>query len=90
MNPTLYLFSNGDIPNIRNNDNSNNLGALPPPGLTTKLRTSFEPNPKWLDNSTWHDNRDGGLSSSKTAEYNLIDASTSEMQNGLRLRSIEK
>ena len=42
--PAVYLFS--DNVHIRNN------GA---PELTTKLRSSFDPGPHWLDDPTWYD-----------------------------------
>ena len=44
--PTVYLFSENDVPNIRDN------GA---PELTTKFRSSFDPEPHWLDDPTWYD-----------------------------------
>ena len=44
--PAVYLFSDNSVPNIRNN------GA---PELTTNLRSSFDPEPHWLDDPTWYD-----------------------------------
>ena len=38
--PAVYLFLTDDVPNIRNN------GALE---ITTKFRSSFDPEPHWLD-----------------------------------------
>ena len=45
INPSVYLFSNDDIPNIRNS------GARE---LTMILRTSFDSEPHWLDDATWY------------------------------------
>ena len=43
--PAVYLFSYDDVPNIRNN------GA---PELRTEFRSSFDPEPHWLDDPTWY------------------------------------
>ena len=42
--PAVYVFSNNDVPNIRNNGE---------PELTTKFRSSFDPEPHWLDDPAW-------------------------------------
>ena len=43
--PAVYVFSDNDV-HIRNN------GA---PELTTKCRSSFDPEPHWLDDPAWYD-----------------------------------
>ena len=67
--PAVYLFSTNDLPNIRNT------GA---PELTTKFRSSFDPEPQWLDDPTWYD--DDGRS-------RVLE--TSEVKDGLRFDSIQ-
>ena len=44
--PTVYAFSENPAPTIQTS------GA---PELMTKFRTSFEPEPAWLDDATWYD-----------------------------------
>ena len=44
--PTVYLFSDNDVPNIRNN-------GAPEPKM--EFRSSFDPEPHWLDDPTWYD-----------------------------------
>ena len=44
-NPTVYVFTDNDDPNIWNS------GV---PELTTTLWTSFDPEPQWLDNAAWY------------------------------------
>ena len=46
MDPTVYVFANNDIPNVRNSESWE---------LTTILRTSFNPVPQWLDDGAWDD-----------------------------------
>ena len=46
MAPTVYVFTNNDIPNIRNSGSRE---------LTATARTSFDPDPQWLDDGTWDD-----------------------------------
>ena len=43
--PTVYVFSDNDV-HIRNN------GA---PEITTRFRSSFDPEPQWLDDPAWYD-----------------------------------
>ena len=44
--PDVYVFSTDDFPNIRN---------TAAPELTTEFRSSFDPEPNWLDEPTWYD-----------------------------------
>ena len=46
MGPTVHVFTNNDISNIRNSGSRE---------LPTIVRTSFDPDPQWLDDSTWDD-----------------------------------
>ena len=46
MDPTVYVFTNNDIPNVRNSGSRE---------LTTIVRTSFDPVPQWLDDGAWDD-----------------------------------
>ena len=68
-NPTVYVFTDNDAPNIRNS------GV---PELTTTLRSSFDPEPQWLDDAAWYD-YDG----------RCYPTSTSEEQDGHHLRTSE-
>ena len=45
--PAVYVFSNNDVPNIRDTGTSE---------LTTKCRSSFDPEPHWLDDPAWYGN----------------------------------
>ena len=69
MGPTVYVFSNNDVPNIRNT------GV---PERTTRFRSSFDPDPHWLDDTTWYD--DDGRSRFMV----------SEVKGGLCLDSIQQ
>ena len=42
--PTVYVFANNDIPNVRNSGSRE---------ITTILRTSFDPVPQCLEDRTW-------------------------------------
>ena len=64
--PAVHVFSNNDVPNIRST------GA---PEMT-KFRSSFDPEPQWLDDPTWY----GGDGPS----------SFSEVKDGLRLDSTQR
>jgi len=66
-NPTVYVFTVNDTPSIRNS-------AVPE--LMTRLRSSFDPEPQWLDDAAWYD-CDGRRDST----------STSEEQDGHHLRT---
>ena len=44
--PTVHVFTNNDIPNVRNSGSRE---------ITTIVRTSFDPHPQWLDDSPWDD-----------------------------------
>lgn len=46
LGPIVYVFSTDDFPNIRNT-------AVPE--LMMKFRSSFNPEPNWLDDPTWYD-----------------------------------
>ena len=46
MDPTVHVFTNNDIPNVRNSGSRE---------LTTIVRTSFDPVPQWLDDGAWDD-----------------------------------
>ena len=46
LDPTVHVFTNNDIPNIRNSGSRE---------LTAIVRTSFDPVPQWLDDSPWDD-----------------------------------
>ena len=46
MDPPVYVFTNNDIPNVRNSGSRE---------LTTIIWTSFDPVPQWLDDCTWDD-----------------------------------
>ena len=46
MDPTVYVFANNDIPNVRNSASRE---------LMTIIRTSFDPVPQCLDDCTWDD-----------------------------------
>ena len=46
MDPTVYVFTNNDIPNVQN------LGSRE---ITAIVRTSLGPHPQWLDDGTWDD-----------------------------------
>ena len=46
IDPTVYLVSNNDIPKIQNSEARE---------VTTNLRTSFDPEPQWLDDATWEE-----------------------------------
>ena len=70
--PTAYVFTNNEGPTIRTS------GA---PELMTKFRTSFEPEPAWLDNATWYDRE--ALSGDK------MRISASEVKDDLCLRSTQ-
>ena len=54
--PAVYLFSTDEVPNIRNN------GA---PELTTEFRSSLDPEPDWLDDPAWYDDRRSVMSEVK-------------------------
>jgi hypothetical protein len=71
--PIVYAFMDNKAPNILNS------GA---PELTTKLRTSFEPDPEWLDDTNWYD-LEGWAS-------DTWESSAIEVKDGLRLRSTQK
>ena len=68
--PAVYVFSTDDVPNTRNT------GA---PELT-KFRSSFNPEPQWLDDPTWSDHD----------ERSLFGATTSEVKDGLCLDSTQR
>ena len=71
MNPTVYLFTNNDLVSLRNS------GV---PELTMpRFRPSFEPEPQWLDDATWHD-YDGEFADAR---------SSNEVQDGLHIRTFE-
>ena len=70
MDLVVYVFSNNNTLNTQNS------GA---PELM-ELRTSFEPEPQWLDDPTWYHGE--GLSGDK--------ATTSEVQDSLRLHSFQR
>jgi len=67
----VYVFTNNEAPNIRNS------GVLE---LTTTLRSSFNPEPQWLDDTTLH-NYDEGL---------VRTSVSNEVQDGLRLRTYDQ
>ena len=46
MDPTVHVFTNNDIPNVRNSGSRE---------LTTIVRTSFDPVPQCLDDGAWDD-----------------------------------
>ena len=71
-NPTVYAFTDNNTPN------TGNPGA---PELMTKFRTSFQPQPEWLDEARWYDWE--ALASDQRS------ASTSEVKDDLRLRSTQ-
>ena len=48
MAPTVYVFTNNEIPNVRNSGSRE---------LTAILRTSFDPDPQWLDDGAWDEER---------------------------------
>ena len=66
--PLAYVFSTDDVSNIRNT------GA---PEVTTKFRSSFDPEPHWLDDATWYD-----------VVRSSDRAITSDVKDGLRLDSV--
>ena len=56
--PTVYVFTNNDIPNVRNSGSRE---------ITAIVRSSFDPVPHWLDDGAWDDEHTskeetGGLS----------------------------
>ena len=75
----MYLFSSGDIQNTR---------SFGVPKLTTKLRTSFHPELKWLDDAMWDDR--GGQSIRTKGGIVFHPSSSSEVQDGHCLLTIEK
>jgi len=62
MNHTVYAFTNNDGPNLR----SSGVPEL----TTTRLRTSFDPEPQRLDEATWYD-YDGQRYSFSTIEEKM-------------------
>ena len=67
----IYLFSKNDIPIIRNSGE---------PEITMKFRLSFDPEPQWLDNSTWYD----------WEGWSCLGATTSQVQDDHCLLSIAR
>ena len=70
--PTVYAFTHNEGPTIRTS------GA---PELMTKFRTSFEPEPAWLDNATWYD--------WEARPSDVGNVSASEVKDDLCLRSTQ-
>ena len=65
----VYLFTSNNIPNSRTS------GV---PELTTRLRTSFDPEPQWLDDASWYDSEEAegeeGYSSREVKDGLCLDS----------------